>query len=333
MFRKPRISAALFVSVAMTAPAMSQVVTPPNAPPPPPTTQARPARPQAPAVDFVPITKRDENGKIVMLDLPPEYLALAHNPLIDLSALVKIAPGFYERRQKVERLVIDQIDLLLDIEGGLVERARVNDEAALRASAGRLSVFTGNPSVSPSITEDLVAADRMRPDIGALTQKILQEYQQDLTNDAMASPTTEDGATPIDQMMHRVLRLSVSEFEYSFRQLMLDTADYFDVILPELELDAETATAVGPLADRLATEGDLDIRAALIREIFAQLDTPTRQRAMGLAIKMRPTIDPAGLMAPVPEGATPIKLDNETRRDLIFQLIEGGRVDTNTFVE
>ncbi len=343
MFCKTRTSVALIVLVAMAAPALSQVITPPStrperAPavqpePPRPTAQARPARPKAPEVDFAPIAVRDQNGKVVPLDVPAEYLALAHNPLLDLPALVRIAPGFYERRQKVERLVTDQIDLLLDIEGGLVERARVNDEAALRASAGRLSVFTGNPSVSPSITTDLVAAGRIRPDIGALTQKILQEYQQELTADAMATPTTADGATPIDQMMHRVLRLSVSEFEYYFRQLMLDTADYFDAIQPELELDTQTTAAVGPLAEQLAVENDLDARAALIREIFAQLDTRTRQRAMGMAIKMRPTIDPTALMAPVPEGATPMDLDDETRRDVIFQLIEGGRVDTNAFVE
>lgn len=343
MFCKPRPSAVLIALVATASPVLSQVITPPSAPPerapkvdpqpPRPAAQSRPARPRVPAVDFEPITERDEDGKIVPLGVPPEYLALAHNPLIDLPALVKIAPGFYERRQKAERLVVDEVDLLLEIEGGLVERSRVADETALRASAGRLSVFTGNPSVSPSITADLVAAGRLDPETGALTQKILQEYQQDLTADAMATPTTADGATPIDQMMHRVLRLSVSEFEYYFRRLMLDTADYFDAILPKLELDAQTAAVVGPLAERLAAESDLDARAALIREIFGQFDTPTRQKAMRLAIKMRPTIDPTTLMMPVPEGATPVELDDETRRDLIFQLIEGGKVDTNAFVE
>jgi hypothetical protein len=345
MFRKPHISAALLASAALVGPSLAQVVTPPinrpdrapavtpQPPTPRPQTQARPARAQAPDVDFVPITEHNEDGKVVMLGVPAEYLALAHNPMIDLPTLVKIAPGFYERRQKVERLVTDHVDLLLEIEDGLIEQVRVADETALRDSAGRLQVFTGNPTVSPSLTGDLVTSGRLRPDMGALTQQILQQHQQELTTDAMSTPTTSDGATPIDMMMHRVLRLSIGEFEYYFRRLMLDTADYFGTIMPELGLDSGTAAAVKPLAAKLANESDIEARAALIREIFSHLSTEQRRRALGMAIDMRPEIDPTGLMAPVPAGATPIQLDDETRRDLIFQLIEGGQVDTNAFVE
>lgn len=341
---KPRTTTIALIAAALIVPAATaQVVTPPVAPPerapafnpqpPAPTVQPRPAQPKTPEVDFVPITERDNDGKIVMLDTPPEYLALAHNPLVDLPTLVRIAPGFYERRLKVERLVADQIDLLLDVENGLVEEARVSDETALRASATRLAVFTANPTISPSITGDLIAAGRLRPDIGGVTQNILRQHQQDLTEDAMTTPTTADGATPLDQMMHRVLRMSISEFEYYFRRLMLDTADYFDAIRPQLGLDDATAAKVAPLAAQLSNEGDIEERAILIREIFSHLDTETRREAMRLAIGMRPEIDPTDLMDPIPAGATPVTLDDETRRDLIMQLIEGGRVDTSAFLK
>ncbi|MFG0259158.1 MAG: hypothetical protein ACF8LK_02305 [Phycisphaerales bacterium JB041] len=340
----PRTPTIALIAAALIAPAASaQVVTPPVTPPerapafrpqpPAPRVQPRPAAPKTPEVDFVPITERDNDGKIVMLDTPPEYLALANNPLVDLPTLVRIAPGLYERRVKVERLVADQIDLLLDVENGLVEEARVADETALRETASRLAVFTANPAISPSITGDLISAGRLRPDIGGVTQNILRAHQQDLTEDAMTTPTTADGATPLDQMMHRVLRMSIGEFEYFFRRLMLDTADYFDAIRPQLDLDEATEAKIAPLASRLGTESDIDRRAALIREIFSHLDTDTRRKAMRLAIGMRPEIDPTGLMDPVPAGATPVELDDETRRDLIFQLIEGGRVDTSAFLE
>ena len=347
MSHNPRtrsVTIALIATAALTVPAaVAQVVTPPVNPPErapavepqpaAPRVQPRPAPPKTPEVDFVPITVHDAEGKIVTLDMPPEYLALAHNPLLDLPTLVRVAPGFYERRMKVERLIADQIDLLLDIENGLVETSRVSDEDSLRAAATRISVFTANPTISPSITGDLVTSGRLRPEIGGVTQKILQKHQQDLTDDAMTTPPAADGATPIDLMMHRVLRLSISEFEYYFSRLMLDTADYFETILPELGLDSSTAAQVAPLADTLASESEIEARAALIRKIFGHLDSETRQKAMAMAMAMRPEVDPAGQMDPIPEGATPVTLDDETRRDLIFQLIEGGRVDTSAFVK
>lgn len=348
MSRKPHTSIALTTPVVLflaAAPTLAQVVTPPVTPP-----ERAPAfNPQAPArtataprtaprvtapnVEFMPITEYDEDGKVVMLDVPSEYIALAHNPLIDLPAMVKLAPGLYERRQKVEKLVTDQIDLLLEIENGMIEEARVADEDSLRTSAGRLEVFTGNPTLSPTISGFLVTTGRLRPDLGMLTDKILQQHQQAVTADAMATATDDAGATPMDHMIHRLLRLSIEEYEFYFRRLMLDTADYFDAILPELNLDSTTSAEVAPLAAKLAAEDDLDARAALIREIFSHLDKDTRRRAMLMAIEMRPEIDATTLMAPVPTGATPVELDDETRRDLIFQLIEGGRVDTNAFTK
>ena len=60
---------------------------------------------------------------------------------------------------------------------------------------------------------------------------------------------------------------------------------YAEARVPELGLDADTAAAVRPLAEKLEAEGDLDTRAALIREIFDHFDPDTvlagHQTAMG----------------------------------------------------
>lgn len=343
MPRQPQTPAALVVLAVLAAPVLGQVATPPSSPiqrtppstpeQPRPQQQQRTTRPQAPNVDFNPITPRDIEGNIVPLSAPAEYIALAHNPLIDLRAMVRIAPGLYERRLRAERLVIDHVDLLLDIEDGFIEQTRVADEASLRESAGRLMVFTDNPTLSPSLASDLQRAGRLNPDAAALTEKILVQHQETLTRDAMTSPVNDDGATPLDQMMHRVLRLSISEFEYYFRGLMLETADYFPSVLPTLELDEAAMTRVGPLAAQLANESEIEARASLIRDIFTHLSTDQRRAAMQAAAAMRPEIDASTLMAPIPAGATPVKLDDETRRELMFQLLDGGRVETGSFLE
>jgi hypothetical protein len=333
----------VLVGVALVAPCFGQVVTPPGPRPerepafvPNPPAERRPAprpsRPRVPDVDYEPITERDASGRIVPLEIPPEYAALSHNPLIDVRALAAMAPGLYERRLRVERLVAEHIDLLLDVEAGAVEQTRLADAESLRESAGRLMVFTDNPGVAASLTSELVEAGRLSPEVGLLTQKILQDHQQDVTRESMGMPTTEDGATGMDQMMHRIMRLTISEFEHHFRRLLLDVADYFEQIRPELGLDAQVSEAVEPLARRLAGEGDMQARARLIREILGLMDSEARRRAAAMAIELRPAVDPAGLMAPVPEGAETRALDNETRRELILQLVEGGRVETESLL-
>ncbi|VAX41259.1 hypothetical protein MNBD_PLANCTO03-285 [hydrothermal vent metagenome] len=335
--------ATLLAVTALAAPALAQVVSPPEPKPapaapyvppaPPPSTPAPRPTEQVPQVDYDPITPRDEQGQIIPLEAPYEYVAMAHNPLITLEVFTKIAPVFYERRQRVEQLIIEHLGVMMEIENGLIDSMRMEDEEAMRETTGKVSVFTSHASLTPFLSADITRSGLVSRNIGTITQKIMQDHQKLVTTTAMGAPTTDDGATGIDQMMQAALNMSISEYEYFYSRLMMDIADQFGAVLPQLALDAETAAVVTPLADQLASEGDLDTRALLIREIFATLDDDTRKQAAILTIELRPEIDTASLMAPIPEGAEAVELDNETRLEIIFQLLDGGTVDTSAFVK
>lgn len=334
---------ALLAATAIAAPAAGQVVSPPTSKPAPAEPYVPPAPPpsrlatqpvdRAPPVDYDPITPRDANGEIVPLDMPYEYVAMAHNPLITVEVFTKIAPVFYERRLRVEQLIIDNLGVMMAIEDGLIGSMRMNDEEAMRAITGRVSAFTTHASGTPFLSDDITRTGLVDRKIGIITQRIMQDHQKLVTMTAMGSPTTDDGATGFDQMIQVALDMSIMEYEYFFDGLMMDIAGRFGAVLPELGLDAGVAAAVGPLADRLASEGDLDARALLIREIFGALDADTRKKAAQLTIAQRPKIDTGSLMAPLPEGAEGVELDNETRMEIIFQLLDGGKVDTSAFVK
>lgn len=340
-----KMLAPLLIAGAVAAPTVAQVTTPP-ATRPAPTPSYKPADPNRqrvatpptnrdalPDMSYQPITVRDNDGELVPITDPVEYVAMSHNPMLDLPTMVKVAPFFYPRRVQVERLVIEHLETMIEIENGLLDSMRIGDEEAMRSISGKLAAFTANTGVLPYISTEITNADVVPRQVGILTQRILSKYQNDLTMDTMAQPTTEDGATGTDQMMQKVMRMSITEHEYYYRRLMMDAADQLDAVLPRLALDAQTAAAVAPLASKLRDEGDLDARAALIRAIFAELGADTRRQALELTVELRPEVDATALMAPVPEGATPKKLDDETRMEMIYQLIEGGRVDTAKFVE
>ncbi len=346
MVFKSRMLAAFLGVAGLVIPAFAQVAPPPPGkpepapayvpPPPPPPRTTPPPRPRpvaAPDVDFDPISRRDEAGKIIRIAEPVEYVAMSHNPLIDIPTLSKMAPYLYQRRQRVESHIIDNLDALADVEAGVIERARMSDEENLRQTTGRIMALTDTPDVKQFLSLELMEDGVISPPVAALTQKIMESYQQDLTAEAMASPAEEDGATPFDKMMHAVVRMSLSEFEYFYRRLMMDAADQFSAIMPDLGLDAGTAGAVRPLAETLAGESDLDRRAGLIREIFAGLDPATREKALRLTIERRPDVDAGSLMPPPPEGAQVKEIDDETRHEIIFQILDGGRVDTSRFVD
>ncbi|MBK7403211.1 MAG: hypothetical protein IPJ41_00915 [Phycisphaerales bacterium] len=344
MTLKSRMWAAGLCLAAVVVPSIAQVTTPPPAKPeaapeyrppaPPPPPRERPARTvKAPDVDFVPLSRRDDSGKIIPVTEPVEYVAMSHNPLIDVPKLVKIAPYFYTRRQVVEAHIIDNLDALENVEAGAIENTRMADEEGLRKTTGRLMALTDSPDLKPFLSTELVEDGVLDPSTGALTQKIMQTYQQDLTTEAMHGTTDPDGATPIDKMMHVVIRMSVSEFEYYYRRLMLDAADQLPSVLPELALDAAASAKVKPLAAKLAGESNLDARAALVRQMFAQLPLETQQQALRLTVQRRPKVDASALMAPLPEGAKPRDLDDETRHEIIFQLMDGGKVNTANLVE
>jgi len=100
---------------------------------------------------------------------------------------------------------------------------------------------------------------------------------------------------------------------------------------PLVEPVEEQPHGVGPLQFQVALL--LEARARIIREIFGALPAQVQQRAARLTVARRPSVDATALMAPVPEGATPREIDNGTRHEIIFQLLDGGRVDTASFVE
>lgn len=339
---------AILAGAALAVPAVAQVTTPPGpkpaptppyTPPPIPERPARPAQPARPAhetapdVQYNPITMRDNDGSLIPLTEPPEYVAMAHNPMINLLVMVRIAPHFYPRRLAIEQLIINNLDVMREIEGGLIDGMRMADEDGMRDASAKVSLFTSNEKVEPYLSTELEKAGVMGHKIGLLTAKIRGEYENDLTKEAMSAKTSPDGATGMDQMMQSVLRMSIAEHEYFYNRLMMDAADQLGAVLPQLGLDAQTSAAVQPLARKLADEGDLAARGSLIRQIFDELDSDTRKRALELTIKLRPEVDPDYQMPPLPENAIPAPLDDETRMEMILQLLDGGRVDTLQFIE
>ena len=287
----------------------------------------------APNVDFDPITRRDTSGAIIRITEPVEFIAMSHNPLLDLHKLAKIAPQFSARRRKIEKLIIDNIDTLTAVENGLIETIRMADETHLRDTTSKIMPLTTQYNLGPTLTADLVNQKLLDRPTAAVTQKIIQKYQQDLIDEALASKNSDDGSTPIDRMMHVTLRQSLSEFEYYYKKLMLEAADQLPLVLPELDLPADQAAAIQPLVATLKNEDDIDVRARLIREIFAKLPLDTQKEILRKTVDLRPEPVADGELFAIPDGAKTKKIDDSTRKDIIFQLMDGIPVDTSTLIE
>lgn len=334
----PRTLMCLLAALAaLTLPARAQLATPPKSKPAPlspdvaptrPAPPRQPAKPSAPDVDYDPLARRDAEGKIIPLTLPVEYAALAQNPLIDVPTLTAIAPYFYDRRRRVERHVIDHVDILAQVESGIVESVRFNDESSLETLRNVLGPVHESMDLNVSFSSELAQDKALSPALAALNEKIMFEFTEAVYVDAQADESRGDGSTAVDRAAQAVVRMSLSELEYYYRRLLLEAADQFPGLRPTLEIPGDFAPDADALAAALSTEESLDVRAAAIREFLAKLPIETRRNILRAAIALRPEVDPSKLMGQLPAGATPKTLDPEMRREIVEQLVDGERVDT-----
>jgi hypothetical protein len=164
------------VAAATSTVAFGQFVTPPpasnpdpnkdipKAPPPPPAPVQQPsqeapslpppkvAKAQKEPIPNVPFKEweKDAKGNIIPLTEPLELAALRRNPLVTTDAMAKIDAYYPERHKAMERIVIENLDLVERMDAGLFERTKFSDKEQVR-----VVVETTKPLTTMSLATEL----------------------------------------------------------------------------------------------------------------------------------------------------------------------------------
>lgn len=241
-----------------------EIPTAPTPPPPPPAAadppqprieRARPAREPIPDMPFKEWEK-DASGVLVPLTEPLELAALRRNPLVTPDVMAKIDAFFPERRKSMERIVIENLDLVERIDQGLFEKTDFND----KASVGQV-VSTTKPLTTPSLASDLKNRQIIDDKTFGLNSRITTAYTK------AGMPPRKEGASPDElkkatmQSMGAIYKQGFLEHLWTYNELIAAAwrADAVKTDAPKAELIAAKKADLAKMS--------LEERKAVLRKI------------------------------------------------------------------
>lgn len=293
-------------------PSMAQVTTPPpKAPeageaytPPPRRTPVRAGSANsggrgqiasAPVPRHRPLAEPGEDGYIVILDRLPDEVAIERNPYIGESKNQAIHDLRVERQARMERQIIENIDLFLDLETGIIEDIQLANIEGMQQVAQTIQPLIADPSLTHELMER-----------GALTRiqsegnsGIVRQYQVAVNNELKERYPDDH----LDHFMRFIMNESIREARLAYAFLMDEGAGK----LGELREEIQSNNASKVVAN--ATD------AASLRKSLVRLSYEEHQEVLRAIIAMRedPTLPPVPFIN-FGEGKTTQKTGGVERR-------------------
>lgn len=317
MNRTMRSALVTAVGVMLSVPVAGQVATPPPAPPPPtpeyippPSPPPAPPRPRpaainrnlpgggpmtdkAPDIPFKPLGRddkgeliRDEQGNLRPLPLPMEVMALDRNPTVGEVTIYRLKPYLRERRAATDKIVIDNLDMVQQIDGGVIDRLDIKKKEQLIALTEMLR---------PLVAQGPLATDMRKRDLltkmqTAMNQKITKQYQTDLITEVKTKAKAA-GMEEAPEITKVLLYNSVDEVMYAYKSLLLDTGRR--------------------LLDPDVKHTDEELIAAA-RKLLEPMSLEERQATLRQTVALRPPPPPDG---PPPQVDNPVKIERRPLKE------------------
>lgn len=297
-----RTAVAALLIAAASATAHAQFVTKPPAsapkidadipkpPPPPPMSEpiqvntapkAKPAPPEVlPDLPLrEPLIVRDDAGALRPLKDPIDLAALRVNPHITPETLEKILPIAASRKDTFEKLVVANLDLVEQIEGGAFEKANLEAKDAMKKL-----LDMSNPLRHP-------AAPKRLPDVlqdqGVIT-RAQAAYNAKIANDySRASVPAGSGAELAKRSLVAMYKQSVDEPLFAYRALCVETTARLEAALAKTTLDQSvkaTLMAAGKKVGANATDAQ---RLEAYKAMTAGLSVEQRRQLLNGTIDSR----------------------------------------------
>ena len=218
------------------------VVFPPPPPPPRPAQAAPRARgvPAPPNFEFKKIAEFDAAGDLEPARESPEYLALVRNPKIEPRQVPAIREVLEEHYQKVDDLVIENVDLIMEVAGGAFDEADLTNPEVFNNVQGIMGVLMTARGLAERLQkEDAIDNEQMRA-----TKAIELDWVQDFNKESMDKAIEEHGQENrkevIVEMSRGTFHLLSMEATVAYRRMAVQIADNFDRVIEAAELaDAE----------------------------------------------------------------------------------------------
>jgi hypothetical protein len=289
-------------------------------PKPTPTFQTPPPLPP-----YQSLVRRDEGGRVVRLTGCLDALALEHNPLIDQETRDRIGPVVKDWTADLNKLAIDNVDLIERLDAGLLEHTNPNDVHAAKIVQSVISQLSSAGQLTGRLLQS--HAIELRP--AQLNMQISNEYVQAIAMDYAKNPTPVDPGLPAaEQQAKQVANaqavnrwyqsLSMRDACEQYRRILVDSAPMLDQILPALSLSTEGEAKIKAKASAVHSASTEVDKLVAVRSLLDDLSFDQRRAYLAKAVALGAAPDPfhpapdfptrtgatAAAAAPAPAGIT-----------------------------
>jgi hypothetical protein len=232
--------------------------------------------PRAPSIPYDGITVLDADGNIVDLGVSTDRAALQNNPIVGPSDIPTIQLALLERRDQVCENLIEHLDLVEQVDGGLFENVTVDDGQEVSNAMDVVRLLNAKGTLTDYMLEENV----LTPIQLALSNKIAQEHRTNMG--AVLARKYPDMRQMLDAYTKWIMHDTVYETMKEYENLVADAGLYLPTILKQVGVPASAeAASISELVDaRLRFERTRDFLAA-------NVPLEKRREALLLAMQWR----------------------------------------------
>jgi hypothetical protein len=304
------------------APAPAKLVPPPPRPPrrpmapvQKPAGKPRPKAPpaiQVPDLPYEPLARFDENGKLIRIEGSVDMAALKHNPTVGPATIERVRPFLTDWQQRVDVMVVDNLDIMQDVDNGLFENIDLADEnqKVLMNEVFKMIISTSNPN---NVMASSGALSKTQMDF---QRKLVADYttalDREVASEISAKIPGDDKEAKQKQLLEgsRFSLENMSRDEVrAYHRLLVTAAGLAEQVLPGLGLSAEEQQkAAAPLAAVRAAQSDGE-KLQAVKSLLATMELMRQRDFMKAVLDARgpatlPELDDAAVK---PNGLPPVE--------------------------
>ncbi len=249
-------------------------------------------------VKFETMVRHDSDGKIVRFEGVVDIMALHRNPTIDAATWDKMSPHIKDWVGDMDRAVIDNLDFVEKIDGGMLSDLNLMDMNNNRMVMEMMMQFLAIGPLTGYL-ESKNAISRFQSQVNTnivndYLQPILNEVREDSLAKARAAGNNQ---AAIDEATAKatskfIFELMCRDGMESYRRMLDAAAPNMNNLVAALKPDEKTLAAVRPALGSIGAAEAGAERRKVVKSVLAALSFDQRREVLRKAREMAPAFDP-----------------------------------------
>lgn len=240
-----------------------------------------PSTVELPPLPYDSLVTRDADGHVQPLDRNPHLAALSVNPMMDDSTEERSLGVIAARRDKVERRVAENVDLIQQVLDGAIEKVDLSRPDTIRGIIDVVRPFQELGHLSDDLKEQGILNDQQWAFNWKIAQEYTAAYQKDVM-DAAAENTDPNAPSPQTVFTHLVMHDFMREPIEVYNALLVEGAGRIDDVMGHVTLTGDQQAVAG-LVRGVKAAGDDEARRSAMQAVVTAL-TPEQRKAFVQAI-------------------------------------------------